>query len=59
MRIIRTLITIVAITGLATALSACQDEGPMEEAGKAIDGAASDVVDAADDANDKIKDEVE
>jgi Ni/Co efflux regulator RcnB len=59
MRIIRTLITIVAIASLAGALTACQDEGPMERAGKAVDDAASDVVDAADDANDKVKDAME
>lgn len=37
---------------LLISLSACQDQGPMEEAGEEIDDAASDAGDAIDDATD-------
>ena len=40
-------------------LSACEKEGPAEKAGKAIDGAASDVADEANDAINTIKKKVE
>jgi len=59
MRITRILALTLAVLGLATTLSACQDEGPMEKAGKAIDNAADDAMDAADDAKDKMKDAME
>jgi predicted small lipoprotein YifL len=59
MQIIRTLVTILAVFGLATALTACGDEGPMERAGEAIDDAATDVADSAEDATDKVKDSMD
>ena len=48
------------LTGLMFAgLSACEKEGPAEKAGKAIDGAASDVADEANDAMKAIQKKVE
>ena len=52
MRMIQKLAVLLAVIGLATALSACQEEGPMERAGKAVDDAADDAKDAAKDAKD-------
>jgi hypothetical protein len=42
-----------------TGLSACEKEGPAEKAGKAIDDAASDVADEANDTMEAIKEKVE
>ena len=42
-----------------TVLSACEKEGPAEKAGKAIDDAASDVADEANDAMEAIEKKVE
>jgi predicted small lipoprotein YifL len=52
MKIIRKLAVLLAVLGLATALTACEEEGPMEQAGKAVD-------DAAEDTKDKVKDAME
>ena len=42
-----------------TGLSACEKEGPAEKAGKAIDDAASNVADEANDTMEAIKKKVE
>ena len=42
-----------------TGLSACEKEGPVEKAGKAIDDAASDVADEANDTMEAIKEKAE
>ena len=42
-----------------TGLSACEKEGPAEKAGKAIDEAASDVADSAEDASEAIEKKME
>jgi hypothetical protein len=42
-----------------TGLSACEKQGPAEKAGKAIDDAASDVADEANDTMEAIKEKVE
>jgi len=42
-----------------TGLSACEKEGPAEKAGKAIDDAASDVADEANDTMEAIKEKAE
>ena len=42
-----------------TGLSACEKEGPAEKAGKAIDDAASDVADEANDTMETIEKEME
>ena len=42
-----------------TGLSACEKQGPAEKAGKAIDDAASDVADGANDTMEAIKEKAE
>jgi hypothetical protein len=42
-----------------TGLSACEKEGPAEKAGEAIDDAASDVADEANDTMEAIKEKAE
>ena len=42
-----------------TGLSACEKEGPAEKAGKAIDEAASDVADGAEDAKKAVEKKME
>jgi len=42
-----------------TGLSACEKQGPAEKAGKAIDDAASDVADEANDTMEAFKEKVE
>lgn len=42
-----------------TGLSACEKEGPAEKAGKAIDDAASDVADEANDTMETIEKKME
>ena len=42
-----------------TGLSACEKQGPAEKAGKAIDDAASDVADEANDTMEVIKEKAE
>ncbi len=41
--LIRSLVMIGAIAGGASAMSACTDEGPFEEAGEEIDEAADEI----------------
>ncbi|MGB5727591.1 MAG: hypothetical protein WBM52_10315 [Thiogranum sp.] len=53
-------IVVAMFAGLMfTVLSACEKEGPAEKAGKAIDDAASDVADEANDAMEAIEKKVE
>jgi len=50
----------VMLAGLMfTGLSACEKEGPAEKAGKAIDDAASDVADEANDTMETIEKKME
>jgi hypothetical protein len=50
----------VLLAGLMfTGLSACEKEGPAEKAGKAIDDAASDVADEANDTMETIEKKME
>ena len=56
---IRSLTVILAVFGLAVGLSACQDDGPMERAGEALDEAAEDVADTAEDTTKKVADSTE
>ena len=50
---------LVAFFSMAVLSSCAKEEGPMEEMGKSIDEAASDVGDAAEDAADEVKEAVE
>ena len=50
-RILATLFSACLLMGVA----ACQEKGPAEKAGEAIDDAASDVANKAEDAADDIK----
>lgn len=45
----------VALLAPALALAACDDDGPAEQAGEAIDDAAERAGDAVDDAADEVK----
>lgn len=42
--------------GMMFTLSACDDQGPMEEAGEEVDDAADDAGDAMEDAGDEMED---
>lgn len=44
---------------LLTGLSACEQKGPAEKAGEAIDNAASDTADAAEDATEAVKEKLD
>ena len=56
---IRKVVVAVLVAGLAVAgLSACEKEGPVEEAGKAIDEAASDMADSTEEAMEDIEKKV-
>ncbi|MDA3934660.1 MAG: hypothetical protein PF630_10110 [Gammaproteobacteria bacterium] len=50
------LLALVLITGSALVLTGCEDQGPVEEAGEAIDEAAEDTADAIDDAAEELED---
>ena len=53
-------IIVAMLAGLMfTGLSACEKEGPAEKAGKAIDDAASDVADEANDTMETIEKKME
>lgn len=45
--------------GTALALSACEQDGPMENAGEEIDEAAEDVRDSVEDAADEVEDDID
>lgn len=52
----RKLIMAVLFSGLAiTGLAGCESEGPMEQAGEAIDEAASDVAEQASEAAESVE----
>jgi predicted small secreted protein len=59
MRIIQITAGVLAVLGLSTVLSACKDDRPMERAGKAMDQAADDVSNAAENTKDKLDDAME
>lgn len=59
MRLFKLVILGLATTALALPLTGCEDDGPAEEAGEAIDEAAEDANDAIEDAVDDIEDAVE
>jgi len=46
------ILTVIAVLGLGGALGACDDSGPAEEAGEAVDDAVEDTGDAIEDATD-------
>jgi hypothetical protein len=50
MKIIRSIIVILALTSVALATSACPEKGPAEKAGEKIDNAIDKTKDAAKDA---------
>ncbi|GEM_PF-985662 len=50
---------IVVILSSALALTACEQDGPMENAGEEIDDAVEEVGDSAEDAADEVEDEVD
>jgi hypothetical protein len=50
MKIIRTVIIVLALSSLALATSACPDKGPAEKAGEKIDKSIDKTKDAAKDA---------
>ena len=47
---------LISLLASTLALSACEQDGPMEKAGESIDNAVDDSKDALDDAADDIKD---
>jgi hypothetical protein len=50
----------ILLTGLlVTGLSACEKEGPAEKAGKAMDEAASDVAEKAEEAKEAVEEKME
>jgi hypothetical protein len=59
MKLSRGILSII-LTGLLVAgLLACEREGPAEKAGKAIDEAASDVAEEAEDAKEAVEKKME
>ena len=46
MKLIRTLVTVVALSALALATSACPEKGPAEKAGEKVDKAIDKAKDA-------------
>ncbi|MDR9468452.1 hypothetical protein [Marinospirillum sp.] len=50
MKLIKTLAAALLLTGLMISLSACEDDGPMEETGEAIDNRVDDAGNAIEDA---------
>jgi hypothetical protein len=55
----REILSILLAGILVTGLSACESEGPAEKAGKAIDDAASDVAEGAEDAKEAVEEKME
>ncbi|CAM3058435.1 hypothetical protein QTO01_01475 [Vibrio mytili] len=49
---------IAAVLGLALALAACSDEGPMEKAGEKLDEAVTDTQNAVEDSCEKVKEDL-
>jgi PBP1b-binding outer membrane lipoprotein LpoB len=58
MKLHKIILTALLSAFLITGLSACE-KGPAEKAGKAIDDAASDVADTAEEATDAVKEKME
>jgi PBP1b-binding outer membrane lipoprotein LpoB len=58
MKLHKIILTALLSAFLITGLSACE-KGPAEKAGKAIDDAASDVADTAEEATDTVKEKME
>ena len=50
MKIIRNIITVVALSAVALVTSACPEKGPAEKAGEKIDNAVDETKDAVKDA---------
>lgn len=50
------LLALALIAGSALLLTGCEDQGPAEEAGEAIDEAVEDTVDTVDDAAEELED---
>ena len=58
MKLFKILLTVLVSGFLLMGLSACE-KGPAEKAGEAIDDAASDIADEAEDAADAVKKEMD
>jgi predicted small lipoprotein YifL len=56
MKILRTIIIVLALSSVALATSACPDKGPAEKAGEKNDDAIDQTEDAVKDAADEAKD---
>ena len=54
----RTLVSMLAIGTLAGMLAACEQDGPAEELGEAVDESAEDVGEAIDEAGEEAQDAV-
>ncbi len=52
MKLLKTIAAILLMSALMISLSACEDQGPMEEAGEKVDDTVDDAGDAIDDATD-------
>jgi len=59
MKLYRGILSIILTGLLVTGLSACESEGPAEQAGKAIDEAASDVAEGAEEAKEAVEEKME
>jgi|GEM_PF-471217 len=58
-RCMRTLLLLLLAVGAGAGLSACEDQGPAEQAGEEIDEAVEDAGDAVEDAADDVEDEAD
>lgn len=54
-----TKLLIAALMAASFALTGCDNDGPMEEAGEEIDEAAENVEDSVEDAADDVEDEID
>jgi hypothetical protein len=59
MKLYRGILSIILTGLLVTGLSACESEGPAEKAGKAMDEAASDVAEGAEEAKEAVEEKME
>ena len=56
MKLLRTILIVLALSSVALATSACPDKGPAEKTGEKIDDAIDETEDAVKDAADEVKD---
>ena len=59
MKLYRGILSILLTGLLVTVLAACESEGPAEKAGKAMDEAASDVAEQAEEAKEAVEEKME